>query len=190
MKFEEAIEEVKKEKNRVVKSQKYEEAAQLRDREKKLIEQLEIAKVKWEEKTRTEKYTVNEENVADVVGMMTGIPTNRIAQKESNKLLNMADELNDKVIGQEEAIKKLTKAIQRTRVGLKDPKKPIGSFIFLGPTGVGKTELAKVLATYLFDKDDALITDRYERIHGEILRVKTRRCASRICWIRRRWSAD
>ena len=157
VKFEEAIEEVKKEKNRVVKSQKYEEAAQLRDREKKLIEQLEIAKVKWEEKTRTEKYTVNEENVADVVGMMTGIPTNRIAQKESNKLLNMAEELNGRVIGQEEAIKKLTKAIQRTRVGLKDPRKPIGSFIFLGPTGVGKTELAKVLATYLFDKDDALI---------------------------------
>jgi len=157
VKFEEAIEEVKKEKNRVVKSQKYEEAAQLRDREKKLIEQLDIAKTKWEEKTRTEKYTVTEDNVADVVGMMTGIPTNRIAQKESNKLLNMAEELNGRVIGQEEAIKKLTKAIQRTRVGLKDPKKPIGSFIFLGPTGVGKTELAKVLATYLFDKDDSLV---------------------------------
>ncbi|MEJ7643257.1 MAG: ATP-dependent Clp protease ATP-binding subunit [Chryseolinea sp.] len=157
VKYEEAIEEVKREKNRVVKSQKYEEAAQLRDREKKLIEQLDIAKVKWEEKTRTEKYTVNEENVADVVGMMTGIPTNRIAQKESSKLLTMASELNGKVIGQEEAIKKLTRAIQRTRVGLKDPKKPIGSFIFLGPTGVGKTELAKVLATYLFDKEDALI---------------------------------
>ncbi len=157
VKFEEAIEEVKKEKNRVVKSQKYEEAAQLRDREKKLIEQLDIAKTKWEEKTRTEKYTVTEDNVADVVGMMTGIPTNRIAQKESNKLLNMAEELNGKVIGQEEAIKKLTKAIQRTRVGLKDPRKPIGSFIFLGPTGVGKTELAKVLATYLFDKEDSLI---------------------------------
>jgi ATP-dependent Clp protease ATP-binding subunit ClpC len=157
VKFEEAIEEVKKEKNRVVKSQKYEEAAQLRDREKKLIEQLDIAKTKWEEKTRTEKYTVTEDNVADVVGMMTGIPTNRIAQKEGNKLLNMAEELNAKVIGQEEAIKKLTKAIQRTRVGLKDPRKPIGSFIFLGPTGVGKTELAKVLATYLFDKDDSLV---------------------------------
>jgi len=157
VKYEEAIEEVKKEKNRVVKSQKYEEAAQLRDREKKLIEQLDIAKAKWEEKTRTEKYTVTEDNVADVVGMMTGIPTNRIAQKESNKLLNMAEELNGRVIGQEEAIKKLTKAIQRTRVGLKDPKKPIGSFIFLGPTGVGKTELAKVLATYLFDKEDSLV---------------------------------
>ena len=157
VKFEEAIEEVKKEKNRVVKSQKYEEAAQLRDREKKLIEQLELAKAKWEEKTRTEKYTVDEDNVADVIAMMTGIPTKRIAQKESNKLLGMTEELSGKVIGQEEAIKKLTKAIQRTRVGLKDPKKPIGSFIFLGPTGVGKTELAKVLATYLFDKEDALI---------------------------------
>ena len=157
VKFEEAIEEVKKEKNRVVKSQKYEEAAQLRDREKKLIEQLELAKTKWEEKTRTEKYTVNEDNVADVIAMMTGIPTKRIAQKESNKLLNMSVELSGKVIGQEEAIKKLTKAIQRTRVGLKDPKKPIGSFIFLGPTGVGKTELAKVLATYLFDKEDSLV---------------------------------
>jgi len=157
VKFEEAIEDVKKEKNRVVKSQKYEEAAQLRDKEKKLIEQLDLAKARWEEKTRTEKYTVTEDNVADVVGMMTGIPANRIAQKESNKLLGMGESLSGKVIGQEEAIKKLTKAIQRTRVGLKDPKKPIGSFIFLGPTGVGKTELAKVLASYLFDKEDALV---------------------------------
>ncbi len=157
VKFEEAVEEIKKEKNRVVKSQKYEEAAQLRDKEKKLLEQLEIAKTKWEEKTRTEKYTVNEDNVADVIAMMTGIPTKRIAQKESNKLLNMGEELSGKVIGQQEAIKKLTRAIQRTRVGLKDPKKPIGSFVFLGPTGVGKTELAKVLATYLFDKEDSLI---------------------------------
>src|ERR1041385_7161550 len=157
VKFEEAIEDVKKEKNRVVKSQKYEEAAQLRDKEKKLIEQLDIAKARWEEKTRTEKYTVTEDNVADVIGMMTGIPANRIVQKESNKLLGMGEQLSGKVIGQEEAIRKLTKAIQRTRVGLKDPKKPIGSFIFLGPTGVGKTELAKVLATYLFDKEDALV---------------------------------
>lgn len=157
VKLEEGIEDVKKEKNRVVKSQKYEEAAQLRDKEKKLIEQLDLAKGRWEEKTRTEKYTVTEDNVADVIGMMTGIPTNRIAQKESNKLLGMAAELSSKVVGQEEAIKKLTKAIQRTRVGLKDPRKPIGSFVFLGPTGVGKTELAKVLAYYLFDKDDALI---------------------------------
>lgn len=157
IKLEEAIEDVKKEKNRVVKSQKYEEAAQLRDKEKKLIEQLDIAKAKWEEKTKSERYTVTEDNVADVIGMMTGIPTNRIAQKESSKLLGMADQLSGKVIGQEEAIKKLTKAIQRTRVGLKDPKKPIGSFIFLGPTGVGKTELAKVLATYLFDKEDSLV---------------------------------
>ncbi len=157
VKLEEAIENIKIEKNRVVKSQKYEEAAQLRDREKKLIDQLEAAKQKWEEETRTKRYTVHEENVAEVIAMMTGIPTKRVAQNESSKLLGMAEELQGKVIGQEEAIKKLVKAIQRTRVGLKDPHKPIGSFVFLGPTGVGKTELAKVLATYLFDKEDALI---------------------------------
>ncbi len=157
VKLEAAIEDIKEEKNQVVKSQKYEEAARLRDKEKKLLEQLEQAKVEWEEETKSRRYEVDEDNVADVIAMMTGIPTKRIAQKESNKLLGMQKELSDKVIGQDEAIKKLTKAIQRTRVGLKDPKKPIGSFIFLGPTGVGKTELAKVLATYLFDKEDSLI---------------------------------
>ena len=151
------IEEIKKEKNRVVKSQKYEEAAQLRDKEKRLLEQLEQAKARWEEETKSKRYNVTEENVAEVVAMMTGIPANRIARTEGTKLLNMGEALKGKVIGQEEAITKLVKAIQRTRVGLKDPKKPIGSFIFLGPTGVGKTELAKVLATYLFDKEDALV---------------------------------
>jgi ATP-dependent Clp protease ATP-binding subunit ClpC len=155
--LEEQIENIKKEKNRVVKSQKYEEAAQLRDKEKKLIEQLENAKAKWEDETKTKRYTVNEENVAEVVAMMTGVPTKRIAQNESEKLLGMNKELSGNVIGQDEAIEKLVKAIRRTRVGLKDPKKPIGSFIFLGPTGVGKTELAKVLATYLFDKEESLI---------------------------------
>jgi ATP-dependent Clp protease ATP-binding subunit ClpC len=155
--LEEQIEEVKKEKNRVVKSQKYEEAAALRDKEKRFLEQLEAAKLRWEEETRSKRYTVDEENVAEVIAMMTGIPTKRIAQSEGQKLLTMGKELKGKVIGQDEAIAKLVKAIQRTRVGLKDPKKPIGSFVFLGPTGVGKTELAKVLATYLFDKDEALV---------------------------------
>ena len=157
VKLEDSIEEIKKEKNRVVKSQKYEEAAQLRDNEKQLLEQLETAKRKWEDVTKSKRYTETEDSVADVIAMMTGIPTKRIAQKESNKLLEMDTELSSKVIGQNEAIAKLTKAIQRTRVGLKDPKKPIGTFIFLGPTGVGKTELAKVLATYLFDKEDSLV---------------------------------
>lgn len=155
--LEEQIENVKKEKNSVVKSQKYEEAAQLRDKEKKYIEQLEIAKTKWEDETRTKRYTVTEESVAEIVAMMTGVPTKRIAQNESEKLMGMNLELSNKVVGQDEAIQKLVKAIRRTRVGLKDPKKPIGTFIFLGPTGVGKTELAKVLATYLFDKEDSLI---------------------------------
>ncbi len=157
LKLEEAIEDIKKEKNRVVKSQKYEEAAQLRDREKKLIEELDLAKDRWEKETSTKRYTVTEDHIADVIGLITGIPTQRIAQKESYKLLSMNEELQGKVIGQDEAIAKLTKAIQRTRVGLKDPNKPIGSFIFLGPTGVGKTELAKVLSSYLFDKKDSLV---------------------------------
>ena len=151
------IEDIKKEKNQVVKSQKYEEAAQLRDKEKKLLAELDQEKTKWEEETKTKRYEVTEENVAEVIGMMTGIPTKRIAQNESEKLLSMNTELTTKVIGQNEAVQKLTRAIQRTRVGLKDPKKPIGSFIFLGPTGVGKTEMAKVLSHYLFDKEDSLI---------------------------------
>lgn len=157
LKLEEKIEDIKKEKNRVVKSQKYEEAAQLRDKEKRLIQELEEAKVSWEEETKRTRYTVNEENVAEVIGMMTGVPATRIAQKESMKILNMGEDLKDRVVGQDEAVAKLVKAIQRTRVGLKDPKRPIGSFIFLGPTGVGKTELAKALAAYLFDKEDALV---------------------------------
>ncbi len=157
VKLEESIEEIKKEKIRVVKSQKYEEAAQLRDKEKKLIDQLDKAKAKWEEESKSKRYVVDEDNVAEVIAMMTGIPTKRVAQKEQAKLVGMASQLSGKVIGQEDAIKKLTKAIQRTRVGLKDPSKPIGTFVFLGPTGVGKTELAKVLATYLFDKEDSLV---------------------------------
>jgi ATP-dependent Clp protease ATP-binding subunit ClpC len=157
LKLEAEVENIKAEKNRVVKSQKYEEAAQLRDKEKKLLEQLDVAKARWEDESKSKRFTVDEDHVAEVIAMMTGIPAKRIAQNEGNKLLNMGEELNGKVIGQNEAVKKLTKAIQRTRVGLKDPKKPIGSFIFLGPTGVGKTELAKTLATYLFDKEDSLI---------------------------------
>lgn len=151
------IEEVKAEKIQVVKSQKYEEAARLRDKEKQLIEQLEAAKKAWEEETRNNRQTVSEDNVAEVVAMMTGVPTQRIAQNESSRLVKMYDEIQGKVIGQDEAIRKVVKAIQRNRAGLKDPNRPIGSFIFLGPTGVGKTQLAKVLSKYLFDSDDALI---------------------------------
>ncbi|MBC8110247.1 MAG: ATP-dependent Clp protease ATP-binding subunit, partial [Verrucomicrobia bacterium] len=157
LKLEEQIESIKREKTQVVKNQRYEEAAQLRDREKRLLDQLERAKVSWEEETKQKRYMVTEDNVAEVIGMMTGIPTKRISQNDGQKLLGMNEELKAKVIGQDEAISKLVKAIQRTRVGLKDPKKPIGSFIFLGPTGVGKTELAKVLSMYLFDKEDSLV---------------------------------
>jgi ATP-dependent Clp protease ATP-binding subunit ClpC len=157
LELEKQIEEIKVEKNKVVKSQKYEEAAKLRDREKHLLEELETEKTKWEEETKSQRYKVTEDDVAEVIAMMTGIPVKRIAQSEGIRLLNMGTELEGKVIGQEEAIKKLSKAIQRTRAGLKNPNRPIGSFVFLGPTGVGKTEMAKVLARYLFDSDDAMI---------------------------------
>jgi len=155
--IEKQIEQVKEEKNQVVRSQRYEEAARLRDKERQLQEQLEAAKKAWEEETKSNREIVSEDNVAEVVSMMTGIPVQRVSQNESSKLAIMGDELKGKVIGQDEAIKKVVKAIQRNRAGLKDPNKPIGSFIFLGPTGVGKTQLAKILAKYLFDSEDALI---------------------------------
>jgi ATP-dependent Clp protease ATP-binding subunit ClpC len=151
------IEKIKQSKNQVVKSQNFEEAARLRDLEKKLLSDLEIAKREWELKAQETVHEVNEESIADVVAMMTGIPVNKIAESESAKLLKMDGALKAEVVGQDEAIEKLAKAIRRTRAGLKDPKRPIGSFIFLGPTGVGKTELAKALARYLFDSDDALV---------------------------------
>ncbi len=155
--LEKRIEELKEEKNQAVRSQKYEEAARLRDQESKLTRNLEFAKVDWEEEAKTKRYPVEEEDIAEVVSMMTGIPVRKVAQKESKKLVTMADDIKKMVIGQDEAIVKITKAIQRNRVGLKDPRKPVGSFIFLGPTGVGKTELAKALARYMFDSEDALI---------------------------------
>ncbi|MBL4708701.1 MAG: ATP-dependent Clp protease ATP-binding subunit [Flavobacteriales bacterium] len=155
--IENQIEEVKIEKNKVVRSQKYEEAARLRGSERQLTEALDGAKTAWEEETKNHRETVTEEDVAEVVAMMTGIPMKRVAQKEGKKLVKMYDDIQDKVIGQDEAIKKVVKAIQRNRAGLKDPNKPIGSFIFLGPTGVGKTQLAKVLARHLFDNNEALI---------------------------------
>ncbi len=151
------IEELKDEKNKAVKSQQYEKAADLRDHESKLVRKLEKAKEDWEEESKTKKFPVTEDDIAEVVAMMTGIPVKRVAQSESKKLVGMNDDLKKVIIGQDEAIVKVAKAIQRNRVGLKDPSKPIGSFIFLGPTGVGKTELAKALARYLFDTEDALI---------------------------------
>src|SRR5690606_27015022 len=154
---EKKIEDIKEEKNKVVRSQRYEEAAKLRDRERTLLEELEAAKKKWEEESRIHRTAVTEDNVAEVVAMMSGIPVQRIAEKESGKLRRMKEEMEDKVIGQEEAVTKVVKAIRRNRAGLKDPNRPIGSFIFLGPTGVGKTQLAKELARYMFDTDDALI---------------------------------
>ncbi|MFN3918517.1 MAG: ATP-dependent Clp protease ATP-binding subunit [Flavobacteriales bacterium] len=155
--IEQKIEEVKEEKNQVVRSQKYEEAARLRDKERILSEELETAKKKWEEESKSHRETVTEDNVAEVVSMMSGIPVQRIAEKESGRLVKMNENLKGTVIGQDEAIQKVVKAIQRNRAGLKDPNKPIGSFIFLGPTGVGKTQLCKELAKHMFDSEDSLI---------------------------------
>jgi ATP-dependent Clp protease ATP-binding subunit ClpC len=155
--LEKKIEDVKNEKNKVVKSQRFEEAASLRDTEKRLGEELEKAKNNWEEESKHKRYPISEENIAEVVSMMTGIPVKRMVQAETEKLRRMNEDMKDMVVGQDEAIAKVVKAIQRNRVGLKDPKKPIGTFIFLGPTGVGKTELARALARYMFDSEDSLI---------------------------------
>ena len=157
LEIEAKLEEVRELKNSVVKKQKYEEAAKLRDDEKNLEKELANAQEAWENESKMHREKVDEENVAEVVSMMTGIPVNRIAQTESTKLAALPDRIKGKVIGQDEAVNKVVKAIQRNRAGLKDPNKPIGSFIFLGQTGVGKTQLAKVLARELFDTENALV---------------------------------
>jgi ATP-dependent Clp protease ATP-binding subunit ClpC len=151
------LEAIKAEKIAVVKSQRYEEAARLRDDEKKIEAQLESAREAWEASIKLNKKTVDEPEVAEVVAMMTGVPVQRVAQQELEKLSQMEDQLRSNVIGQDEAVKKIVRAIQRNRAGLKDPNKPIGSFIFLGPTGVGKTQLAKELTKLLFDSEDNMI---------------------------------
>ncbi len=157
LKLEEEIEKVKLDKVVVVKRQDYEEAARLRDRERTLQSDLEVAKHEWDAKTKDEFHDVTEDDMGTVVSMMTGIPVTRVIQAESEKLLKMETELKKRIVGQDAAVIKLSKAIRRTRAGLKNPNRPIGSFVFLGPTGVGKTELAKVLARYLFDSEEALI---------------------------------
>jgi len=151
------IEGLKEQKANVIRSQQYEKAAELRDNERKLQEQLETAKTKWEEDSKNNRVMVTEEHVAEVVSMMCGIPVTKVSESEMGKLVKMAETIRGKIVGQDEAVEKVVKAIQRNRAGLKDPNKPIGSFFFLGPTGVGKTQLAKVLARNLFDSDDALL---------------------------------
>ena len=155
--LEEAINEAAQNKLKAAQAQNFESAASFRDKEHKLREELEQAKLRWEEKLNNERETVDEDKVAEVVAMMTGVPVQRVAQAEGKRLLEMSDILKSNIIGQDQAIEKITKAIQRNRIGLKDPNKPIGTFMFLGPTGVGKTHLAKKLAEYLFDSADTLI---------------------------------
>ena len=155
--LESELDNVKNDKNQAVKNQKYEQAASFRDKEKIIEKKLNSAQILWEEECKKNKEIVNEESIADVVSMMTGIPLNKLKQSESNKLSKLTSIVKKSIIGQDKAIEKVVKSIQRNRAGLKDPKKPIGSFIFLGQTGVGKTQLAKILAKELFDSEDALI---------------------------------
>ena len=155
--LEKEIELTKQDKIQAVKNQNFEKAASYRDKEKELLDRLDSEKKKWEKELSQNRETVDEDKVAEVVAMMTGVPVQRIAQAEGARLLKMADELRTSVIGQDEAISKVVKSIQRNRAGLKDPNKPIGTFVFLGPTGVGKTQMAKVLAEYLFESIDNLI---------------------------------
>jgi ATP-dependent Clp protease ATP-binding subunit ClpC len=155
--IENRIEEIKAKKTQAINNQKFEEAAKFRDLERKLQDDLEKEKRKWEEESKIHREIVSEDNVAEVIAMMTGVPVQRIAQNESDRLVKMDEDLESSIIGQTEAIRKVAKSIRRNRAGLKDPNKPIGTFIFLGPTGVGKTHLAKVLARYLFDTEDALV---------------------------------
>ncbi|MGM0376474.1 MAG: ATP-dependent Clp protease ATP-binding subunit, partial [Bacteroidota bacterium] len=157
LELEQKIEETKENKIKAVKAQNFELAASFRDKEKNLLDELEESKKKWEEELQKHRETVDAEKVAEVVAMMTGIPVQRVAQAEGTRLMEMGQQLKGQVIGQDDAISKIVKAIQRNRAGLKDPNRPIGSFVFLGPTGVGKTHLAKILAQYLFDTTEALI---------------------------------
>lgn len=155
--LEKQLEDTKKEKSNAVKNQNYERAASFRDKERDILDLIEAEKKRWEKELALNREVVDEEKVAEVVAMMTGVPVQRIAQTEGTRLLQMAEELKTSIVGQDEAIAKIVKSIQRNRAGLKDPNKPIGTFIFLGPTGVGKTQLAKVLAKFLFDSTDNLI---------------------------------
>ena len=152
------IEKVTRQKNTAANSQQFEEAAKLRDQERKLKEQLDEKRQEWEEKVRDEVVEVNGEHIAEVISSMTGIPVFRLAQAESEKLLQMEEKLKQWVVGQDEAVQTVCRSIRRTRAGLKDPNCPIGTFLFLGPTGIGKTYLAQALARYLFDDEEALIT--------------------------------
>lgn len=155
--LESEIEEIRALKNKAVKSQNFEEAASLRDDEHKVIDKLEMVKAEWEKSTKEDVHLVNEEDIAKVVSIMTGIPVTKVNQDEAQKLLTLGDELRKRVVGQDEAIDVLSKSVKRSRAGLKDPNRPTGVFLFTGPTGVGKTELAKTIALHLFDAVDSLI---------------------------------
>ena len=188
--LEDEIAKVRKEKEAAIEAQQFERAASLRDREKELLEQRVGQGGRVAQAEGVDLFNeVNEESIAEVLALWTGIPVYKLTEEETAKLLRMEDELHKRIVGQDDAIKAVSQAIRRTRAGLKDPKRPSGSFIFLGPSGVGKTETAKTLAEFLFGDESALIQLDMTRVHGEAHRVAPRRLASRLRRLRRRRSA-
>ena len=181
--MEKEIADVVKEKERAVEQQEFERAAKLRDKQEKLKGTLLEKKALWRKSKAEERLLVDEATIAEVVSTMTGIPLSRLAEEESKKILHLEDELRKRVVGQDPALGAIARSIRRSRAGLHNTKRPIASFIFLGPTGVGKTELAKTLAQSLFDTEDALGTYRYVRVHGKIRCLQAGRCSSGICWL-------
>jgi ATP-dependent Clp protease ATP-binding subunit ClpC len=187
--FDERIAQVRLEKESAIDGQDFEKAARLRDDEKKLLGEKARREAEWKAGDLDVVAEVDEELVAEVLAASTGIPVFKLSEEESTRLLNMESELHKRIVGMDDAIKALSQAIRRTRAGLKDPRRPGGSFIFAGPTGVGKTELAKALAEFLFGEEDALIQHRHVRVHGEAHRQPPHRRPARIRRLRRGWPA-
>ena len=182
--LEEEVQEIVSRKDQAIKAQDYETAAKLRDSERELKSTIKRKKLEWERGNHADRPTLTTEDVAFIVSRWTGVPVVRLREEETARLLQMEAELHKHIVGQEAAINAISKAIRRTRAGLKDPRRPIGSFIFSGPTGVGKTELARALARFLFADPNALIRDRHVGVHGEVHREPAARGASRLRGLR------
>ena len=189
--LEQEIETTRREKEAAIEAQEFENAANLRDKERKLTTKKRELEEQWEAgETGGERPSIGEDEIADIVSMWTGIPVFKLTEAETAKLMRMEEELHKRVIGQHPAIEVISKAIRRSRAGLKDPKRPTGSFVFLGPSGVGKTELARTLAEFLFGDEDAMVADRHVRVHGEARGLAPRRLAPRLHRLRRGRPAD
>ncbi len=188
--FDERIAQVRRDKESAIDAQDFERAAQLRDKEKQLLAQKAQREKEWKAGDLDVVSEVDDEQIAEVLANWTGIPVYKLTEEETARLLRMEDELHKRIVGQEDAVKAVSKAIRRTRAGLKDPKRPSGSFIFAGPSGVGKTELSKALAEFLFGSEDALIQLDMSRVPRPVHGVAAGRCPARVRRLRRGWPAD